>query len=84
MNVTDTEVMVLTDPTAVFEGTADAPFAKTMRNTEVDIAIDGAGNQTIDVGATLTDVFKVLATKDAGTVGEATKVLVKINKPISL
>ena len=82
--IDDTHVMVLADPTAVIEGTADAAFDKTMRNTEVDIAIDGAGNQTIDVGASATDVLKVLATEDAGTVGSVEKVKVIVNKPLSL
>jgi len=82
--IDDTHVMVLADPTAVIEGTADAAFAKAMRNTEVDIAIDGGGNQTIDVGASTTDVLKVLATEDAGTVGSVEKVKVIVNKPLSL
>ncbi len=36
------EVMVLADANVLLVGTGDAPFAKTMRNTEVDIAIDGS------------------------------------------
>jgi len=82
--LSSTRVLVLNDASTVFQGTADAPFALTQRNTEVDIAIDGSGNQTIDVGASATDVFKVISSEDAGTVGSALEVLVMINKPISL
>ncbi len=82
--ISDTKVLVSKDLSAVFEGTADAPFAKTFRNTEVDIAIDGDGNQLIDIEASTTDVLKVVSSEDGGTVGETTKVLVTINKPVAL
>lgn len=78
------EVTVEADPKVVYQGTADAPFAQTNANTEVDIAIDGSGNQVIDLGASSTDVLKVVATKDAGTIGSAEKVLVKINQPMAV
>jgi hypothetical protein len=81
---TETTVQVNADPTQVYVGTADANFAKAMRNTEVDLAIDGAGNQLIDVGASLTDVFKVVGAIEAGTVGSTLEVQVVINKPIAL
>jgi len=80
----DNQVQVSADFNAVLVGTADAPFAKTNRNTEVDIAIDGSGNQLIDIAASTTDVLVVLASEDAGTVGSAEEVLVKVNKPLSL
>ncbi|MCP3683066.1 MAG: hypothetical protein GY861_10280, partial [bacterium] len=80
----DNKVQVSADFNAVLVGTADAPFAKTNRNTEVDIAIDGSGNQLIDIAASTTDVLVVLASEDAGTVGSAEEVLVKVNKPLSL
>lgn len=81
--ISETEVLVAKGNNLVLEGTADAPFAKTNRNTEVDIAIDGSGNQLIDLGASTTDVFKVISSTDAGKVGETT-VRVVINKPIAL
>ncbi len=77
-------VLVEAGSDVVYEGTADANFAIINTNTEVDLAIDGGGNQLIDLGASTTDVLKVVATKDAGTVGSTKKVLVKINKPLAI
>lgn len=82
--LSDTRVQVMADDTVVLKGTADANFAKANRNTEVDVAIDGSGNQLIDLGASSTDVLKVLASEEAGTVGSTLNVLVRINKPIAL
>lgn len=80
----DNQVMVSADFDAVLVGTADAPFAKTNRNTEVDIAIGGGGEQLIDIAASTTDVLVVLASEDAGTVGSELEVQVKVNKPLFL
>lgn len=79
--LSDTEVLVCKDKTAVLEMTADAVFAKSYRNTEVDLAIDGAGNQLVDINASTTDVLKVLASNWPARVW-TTKVLVRINKMI--
>lgn len=75
----DTQVLVSKDKSAVLEMTSDAPFAKAMRNTEIDLAIDWSGNQLADVGASFTDVLKVLASNWPERVG-TTKILVRINK----
>lgn len=79
--LSDTKILVSIDASAVLEMTADAVFAKNMRNTEIDIAIDWDWNQLADVGASATDVLKVLGTEDAWVVWVA-KVKVKINRPI--
>lgn len=75
----DTEILVVTDDRLILSGTADAVFAKSMRGTEVDITTT---TQLIDVGASLTDVLKILPSTDAGTVGETEKVRVRINKSL--
>lgn len=74
-----TTVQVLNDPKAEFTGTADAVFAVTQRGTEVDLVVN-TGAQQIDVGASTTDVLKVDVSDDAGTVGSASNVTVRINK----
>lgn len=79
--VGETEVTVIADDTTLFSGTADAAFAVTNRGTEVDLVLSW-DNQLIDLGASVTDVFKVLPSTDAGTVGETTEVRVKLNKPL--
>lgn len=75
----ETEILVITDDRLILSGTADANFAATMRGTEVDITTT---TQLIDVGASLTDVLKILPSTDAGTVGETEKVRVRINKSL--
>ena len=60
------------------KGTADANFTASMRGTEVDIT----AAQLIDVGSSATDVLKVDISEQAGTVGAATDVVVRINKPL--
>lgn len=67
------ELTVGTDFTLV--GTADAVFAVTYRGTEVDIT----DTQTIDVGTSSTDVLLVDISEDAGVVGSAANVTVRIN-----
>ena len=80
----DETVYVLSDYTfAYFVWEADAVFANSYRNTEVDLVIN-SWVQQIDINATTTDVFKVVWGTDAGTVWETTKVKVRLNKPISL
>lgn len=60
------------------KGTADANFAAANRGTEVDIT----AAQLIDLGSSATDVLKVDISENAGTVGAATDVVVRINKPL--
>lgn len=74
-----TEVIVVNDPRAEFVGTAGTNFAVADRGTEVDMSISST-LQRINLAASTTDVFKVSAGKDAGTVGSTAKVKVRINK----
>ena len=60
------------------EGEADAVFAVTHKQTEVDIT----DAQLIDVGASTTDVLLVDFSVEAGTVGSVDDVRVRINKPL--
>lgn len=62
-------------------GTADANFAVTNKGTEVDLVVS-TGTQLIDLGESTTDVLKVGISDTAGTVGAATTVEVRINKPL--
>lgn len=75
------EIKVWNDPSMVFIGTADANFAATHRGAEVDLVVT-SGVGYIDVGTSSTDVFKVEAGIDAGTVGSPSGVLVRLNKTI--
>ena len=60
------------------KGTADANFAATQKGTEVDLT----AAQLIDVGSSATDVLKIDISENAGTVGSAEGVVVRINKPL--
>lgn len=62
-------------------GTGDAVFAVAQKGTEVDIV--GTTTQLIDVGASTTDVLRISAKEDAGTVGSTSDIKVEINKPIN-
>ena len=77
----ETEIQVVVDATLEISGTADANFAVTNRGTEVDLVVNST-NQEIDLGASVTDVFKILPGTDAGTASSAENVRVTINKPL--
>lgn len=77
----DLTIEVVADPDLVLKGTGDAVFAESMRGTEVDLVINGT-NQQIDVGASVTDVLKIAAGEEAGTVASTDGIVVKINKPL--
>ena len=77
----ETSIAILNDKEAEFYGTGDAVFAKTMRGAEVDLVVNSTAQQ-IDVGASTTDVFKISAGSDAGTVDSSDSIVVKINKPL--
>lgn len=62
-------------------GTGDAVFAAAQRGTEVDLVVN-ATVQQIDVGSSSTDVLKIQHSNDSGTVGSASNIEVRINKPI--
>lgn len=75
-------VNVIFDPKVLLVGTADANFASTDLYLEVDVVMSGS-DQLIDLGASTTDVLKVIPNAfDTGVnvVGQAEDVLVKINK----
>lgn len=77
----ETKIEVTVGNDFVLEGTGDAVFAVTQKGTEVDLVMDGTAQQ-IDVGASTTDVFKIDISENAGTVGSASGIRVKINKPL--
>ena len=60
-------------------GTMDVVIADEYRGVEYDI---NDTTQTIDQGGTTNKVLKVSISKDAGVVGSAAGVEVRINKPI--
>lgn len=74
----EVEVTVGNDFTLL--GTGDANFAESMRGAEVDIV--GTTTVLIDVGESATDVLKISPFVDAGTVGSASDIEVRINKPL--
>ena len=74
---TEVEVSVGNDFTLI--GTGDAVFAVTYKGGEYDL---NDTTQTIDYGASSTDVLTVSIDKNAGVVGTAAGVEVRINKPI--
>lgn len=76
----ETEVEVTVGNDFTLYGTADANFAITDKGAEC--AIDDT-TQVVDLSATgETDVLKVDISKDAGTVGSTSNVVVRINKPL--
>jgi len=78
--VGETSIEVSVGNEFTMTGTGDANFAVTQKGTEVDLV--GTTTQLIDLGASVTDVLKVSAASDAGTVGAATEIEVRINKPL--
>lgn len=63
------------DSDILFEGTADAVFAVTQKDTEVDLT----DAQLIDVGESSTDVLIIDGSENAGTVDSASNVRFRIN-----
>lgn len=74
---TECEITVGNDFTLI--GEASTAFAVANRGAEVDM---NDTTQTINLGASSTDVFKVGVTADSGTDGATTGIEVRINKPI--
>jgi len=79
----DTQIELTVGNDFVLEGTGDAVFAVTQKGSEVDLVVNG-GVQQIDVGETTTDVFVVDISENAGTVGSASNIRVKINDAYQL
>lgn len=81
-----TEVRVLSNSDAVFEGLADAAITNAMKNTRVDL-VYVSGKQRVDVGASTTDVFSIpLSNKFTRTdeVTGVTYIRVKLTNPFVL
>jgi len=76
---TDTTIDVTVGNDFTLIGTGDAVFAVTQKGTEVDITDT---NQYVDVGSSSTDVLKIGISTTSGTVGSASKIEVRINKPL--
>lgn len=74
-----TEVSVGNDFTLL--GTGDAAFAVTQKGTKVDLVVT-SGAQLIDVGATTYQILQICGAADSGTVGSASDIEVRINKPL--
>ena len=77
----ETKIEVTLGNNFLLEGTADANFAVAKKGAEVDLAVVN-NVQLIDLGESTTDVLKVDISENAGTVGSANNVRVRINKPI--
>lgn len=78
--VTEVDVTVGNDFTLV--GTGSTTFVvATHRGAEVDLSTS-SNNQRIDLGNSSTDVFVVGISSDSATVGSASNIEVKINKPL--
>jgi len=74
-----TEIVVTVGNDFTLVGEGDEVFADTYRAGEYDL---NDTTQTINYGASSTDVLTVSIGKDAGVVGTATGVEVRINKPL--
>lgn len=75
----DTTVEVTVGNDFTMLGTADDVFAVAYKGVEYDI---NDTTQTIDWGASSTKVLKCGISEKAGTVGSASNVVVRINKPL--
>jgi len=62
-------------------GTGDEVYSEDHRGDLVDLVVDN-GTQQIDVGASVKDVFQIIGAEDSGTVGSASGIEVRINKPL--
>lgn len=76
-----TEIEVTEGNDFTLRGKGDTNFAVAQKGTEVDLVVN-TNEQQIDLGASSTKVLKVSLGEDAGTVGAATDIEVRINKPI--
>lgn len=74
-----TQIQITEGNDFTMRGTMDVVFAAAYRGVEYDI---NDTTQTIDQGGTTKKVLKVSIGEDAGVVGSASNVLVRINKPI--
>lgn len=75
-------ILYVDDPDARFQMNADAALTATMRGETHDIVVTD-GEQLLDVGETTTNVFRIDRDAKYGTVGSASKVVVRIAAPIN-
>lgn len=76
----ETQAIITEGNDFILEGTGDAVYAQDYAGKDVDQVDDT--NQYIDVGTASTLVFTIDASENAGTVGSASGIRVRINKPI--
>lgn len=62
-------------------GTGDEAYSKNKRGGLVDLVVDN-GTQQIDVGTSSKKVLQIIGAEDSGTVGSASGIEVRINKPL--
>ena len=62
--------------------TGDAVFAVAYKGAEVDIAMDGADQQVDVTGGTAYKVLQIDESQNAGVVGSANDIKVRINRPL--
>ena len=62
-------------------GTGDAVYGEDYRGDLVDLVM-ATNDQRIDVGTGSTKVFQIIGAEDSGTVGSASGIEVRINKPL--
>jgi len=77
----DTQIELTVGNDFVLKGTGDAVFAVADKGTLADLVVPG-GAQQIDVSASSTNVLRVDISENAGTVGSASNIRVKIALPI--
>ena len=77
----DTEIEVTIGNDFTLIGTGEAVFAVDQKNDLVDLVIDGT-TQLIDNDTTSTEVLQIGIGSNAGVVGSASEIEVRINKPL--
>lgn len=77
----DTEIEVTRGNVDILMDCEDA-FAVTHKGGEYDIAVSGAGKQTLNQSGNTYKVIMVDPSQDAGTVGATTNIKCVINKPL--
>lgn len=80
VGVTEVDVTVGNDFTLIGQQTADAVFAVTMKGSLCDLK--GTTTLIIDSDTSSTNVFQISIDKEAGVVGSAANIAVRINKPL--
>ncbi|MFH1052761.1 MAG: hypothetical protein V1779_17715 [bacterium] len=77
----ETEIEVTIGNDFTLKGAGDAVFAEAYRGINCDLVV-ASTVQKIDVGENTTEVFKISSGVDAGVVGSASNIEVRINYPL--